>query len=315
MMRVSRVTCTAVSLLCVVSLISCVTPAVCRQRSLERLMAVAASPYLEERDEATESQRRLVALGHGSVAFLIERLGTEDAYEQTVCMRILTEIGEESVPGLVRALEDADAPWRDEDPRIAPQAAIVLGRIGDPAASGPLLHTLDSEDWRLRSASVTALGQLDIPDAVGPLITALHDPDKYVRKSAAVALGKIGPAGAVPALTAALSDSFYGTRFAAADALAAIGRPASPAVLSLLGTEEPNLRCLALRVLGRTGSPEVLPDIVPLVQDEDGVVRGFAAEAVAQIGVGRYRPLLEEQLKVERHPFARMRLEEAVDRL
>jgi HEAT repeat protein len=121
----------------------------------------------------------------------------------------LGEDGKPAVPGLVRALDEA------QPKSVRALAATGLARAG-PAASS----------------------------AIEPLCRMLTVPDKTLRSQASLALGKIG-APAVPWLRRVLRVSDPAVIVAAADALGLVGRPAKDAVedlRSLQASADPNVQ-------------------------------------------------------------------------
>ncbi|MDQ2857327.1 MAG: peptidylprolyl isomerase [Candidatus Eremiobacteraeota bacterium] len=87
-------------------------------------------------------------------------------------------------PAVLRSLDDA--------PRLAPRAALALGRIGNPAAAAPLRAHLAAHDAALRAMSAYALGLLADGTALRAECTALRsDSNSAVRYAAADAIGRI----------------------------------------------------------------------------------------------------------------------------
>jgi cyclophilin family peptidyl-prolyl cis-trans isomerase len=102
-------------------------------------------------------------------------------------------------------------------------------------------------------------------------------------------------------------------------------RAIQPGDLELLrrGAQDtaPTVRAAAIRALGRLERPELLPDVIPALEDKDAVVRAEAANAVAQAAgpdvtaTGAGRLALARRLDSERDPAVRAALCEAVGRL
>jgi hypothetical protein len=82
---------------------------------------------------------------------------------------------------------------------------------------GPLIETLQHDQWWARAAAAAALGAMGhvAADATSALATALKDPDEWVRRNAALAIGNLGDiaATAIPDLVAALEDRRPVTRW------------------------------------------------------------------------------------------------------
>jgi HEAT repeat protein len=120
------------------------------------------------------------------------------------------------VAALIAALDDgAEA--------VRAAAAAALGRLGDPAAVGPLAKALGRPDWHLRRAAAQALASFADPRAAEALTKALaEDPHWAVRAAAATALGRRKEAAAVPPLLAGLADGHWYVRRAAHGALTVV---------------------------------------------------------------------------------------------
>ncbi|MEK8053102.1 serine hydrolase [Ideonella sp. DXS22W] len=108
------------------------------------------------------------------------------------------------------------------DPYTRGEAAIALGRIGEPAVPA-LTQALRSDDARLRTSAAIALGRIGAPAvrALPELTALLSDANAQVRHVAAVTLGGLGTAArsAAPALTRILSDQSEAVRRSAVLAL------------------------------------------------------------------------------------------------
>jgi HEAT repeat protein len=163
------------------------------------------------------------------------------------------------------------------------RAAEALGDLADPAAVEPLVGALDDRERIVRERVVVALGRIG---AVEPLIAALRDTSGSVRVCAAQALGTASGSRAVEALIAALSDEDWNVRAQAAQALGALGDPSAvePLVSALAeGSRAVESVGEALGLLG----PAALEPLVAALGNEDPVVRGNAAKALARLGDAR----------------------------
>ena len=120
------------------------------------------------------------------------------------------------------------------------------------AASGLLVKALDSDDDQLRVQAARGLSEIADPATAGALDAATRDEEATVRGHAAVGLARIGDPRAVDALIRTiddLPDPLHYPYTAAVYALEALGRPAVPAVLPLLDSDDPNTRRRALVIL------------------------------------------------------------------
>ena len=150
-------------------------------------------------------------------------------------------------------------PYLDDD-SAGPNAAMAVGRIGDPdgLAVEELRRIVARPASRHRGLAAAALGTLAAPEAVPELVTALHDGRTQTRVLAARALGTIGPdaSEAVTDLAVLLADPDDQVRIAAATALGRIGAESALAV----------------------------PEMAPLLEAGDARVRGAATAALQAIG-------------------------------
>ena len=86
----------------------------------------------------------------------------------------LVNLGEPSVPGLIKAL-------KDKEELVRKQAVIALGRIKSPEAIDPLIEMLQNRDWFTRltaAAALEAIGHERGREAIKPL---LKDSDMVVK--------------------------------------------------------------------------------------------------------------------------------------
>jgi len=130
-----------------------------------------------------------VQTGTRTLIPLLRSRSPERRYEAAIAL------GRTGDPAAVPALENA---LSDPDPGVRWMALEALGTIGAPALP-VLTHLLGSDDIDLRWGAAVALGEIGDPAAVGPLASVLEDPDRYVRTRAALALAAIG-APALPSL-------------------------------------------------------------------------------------------------------------------
>jgi hypothetical protein len=96
-------------------------------------------------------------------------------------------------------VEDAARMLQDSSYKVRVQAALVLGRIGDPAALGPLVRALGDGNRTVRAMAAQSLGKLGSRDAVPALKSILErEQDPFVRAEVGKALAKLGPANGAP---------------------------------------------------------------------------------------------------------------------
>ncbi|MFO1095737.1 MAG: hypothetical protein U0992_20890 [Planctomycetaceae bacterium] len=213
------------------------------------------------------------------------------------------EVGRE-VPGLLAIARDRTAPWFSRR-----QAALTLGRIGEPAkiAIPELVQLLDEpseipeQSTRLWVIKALALYGPLAADTAPQLVAILEDASgaPLPRLMALEALGRIGPAQplALPAITRALDEGL--ATAASADARErAVGAaevlelfrgqgPATPSLIRATAAHDVLLRRAAANTLGQIG-PLAEPAVPPLADlvifDESHEVRDLAARAAGLHG-------------------------------
>jgi HEAT repeat protein len=200
------------------------------------------------------------------------------------------------------------------------EAAAALGRNsqrGAQAISG-LLETLSDPEPFVRWQAAEALARQEVGRIFPVLSEAMRDGDPLRRAAAAEALGKLSGEAACIELRKALADPVAAVRVAAAQALGACGDPTSgPALLPLLYDPDPAVVAAVAAALGRIGDastavalaetlydadqpllvrravvaalaraphPEVQPALLDALNDPDAQVRGYAAQALGQVG-------------------------------
>jgi HEAT repeat protein len=132
-------------------------------------------------------------------ALLCERLASEDAGERNAAIKVLIKRGADSIPALLEAL-------RSPDPDVRNFACVALGKVGDSAATEPLLALVaDDSDANVRYMAIEAVGRIGDPRAIDVLI-ALLDEDAWFAAPAAEALGSLGCPRALAALGERLTD-------------------------------------------------------------------------------------------------------------
>jgi len=174
-----------------------------------------------------------------------------------------------------------------------------------------LIPLLGDGSSLVRAAAADKLGQLDYRatamndvdheqdfSEVPALIAALQDPHALVRAASAQALGEIGDNTAVRPLVALLKDEKAKVVVAAAGALSAMvngggfardalsaedHHVAGSALGELLSCSDEEVRHAAVSALVDVGTLDEMKKIVPLLEDNDVVMRNAAAQALARV--------------------------------
>ena len=225
----------------------------------------------------------------------------------------------DAVPGLLEIIRDRDVPWYTRR-----QAALTLGRIGEPAQRAvPVLVEFLNEpvddgavSTHLWSIKALALFGGIASEATPVLIEILRSDSRshLCRLSTLEALGRIGTAHpqTLPAIIEVLESgpAADGTsaeerlerRIAAAEVLDLYGGHAAlavPALIAASADESVQLRRAAVYTLGTIG-PAADPAVSALVDrmlfDESEEVRDLAATALAGIGTAA-EPYLRQLLQ------------------
>jgi HEAT repeat protein len=190
-------------------------------------------------------------------------------------------------------------PLHHADSHIRSQAALTLGKLGNPENVLVLVNALQNEtDLFVREDITWALVKLGAA-AVLPLIALLQSENPQARHDAAHALGKVGDSRAVPALVVVLHDADSTVGFKAMFALGQIGAAqAIPALLSFLADERPEIRELLTQVLEQFGGTAV-PLLSQALAHPRWQVREHAAEILGLIGTRDAVPVLVAALHDE----------------
>jgi HEAT repeat protein len=181
-------------------------------------------------------------------------------------------------PTLVAALADPE-PLR----RVA--AAEALGRMGGEAAALILSRYVGDPVSHVRAAVAGALGQTCDLTCVPVLRPLLADPDPDVRRAVAGALGRIGDPAAAGALAEALSREGQPllVRRALAAALARAPHPdTQPVLLAALADPDPQVRGYAAQALGQIGNEAAYAALAAIQADESPLLRDTVGEQARQ---------------------------------
>jgi HEAT repeat protein len=184
-----------------------------------------------------------------------------------------------AVPGLIALL-------RDRHPEVRLVAVRALGRIGDPAAAGPLLDCLAGPAPAPTNLVTDALVQLG-PGAGGALVGALGRADPRARLAALSALRLGGTIGAEERVAAVLAeDPEPEVRVAAARLLGRLGTGGALApLIRATGPAQPvTVRAAACQALGELGGDAAVEPLLGLLAEAQYAVAHSAARALASLG-------------------------------
>jgi hypothetical protein len=162
--------------------------------------------------------------------------------------------------------------------------AILEGRPDDRARGHAYLSRQRSvaiEELASRKEELVKLGA-PLTRAVE---AALADSDEDVRLTAMQMLTRLKEVDALPVLIHALEDEDAMVRGRAGIALSRLGKGAVPELRKLLKTGKRDTRASTLGTLARIGGDarESVPDLIPLLKDEDPLLQKLAGDALRKI--------------------------------
>jgi arylsulfatase A-like enzyme len=188
------------------------------------------------------------------------------AAARTEAARLLGKLADPAASKALLAATHARDAW------VAAEAAIALGRMFDPQALPALRRLVDSEDPGIRSRAAVSLGRLRDRAAVPALIDALWNaPSLYEREEAVRWLGRLGDPAALDALLNLLPEAH--TRHLVVVALGELGdtRAFAPLTHVLSWDRNTNVRDGAVRGLAMLGDARALSVLLPLVSEDQAL--------------------------------------------
>ena len=267
-------------------------------------------------DALIESCRR----GDGWIPLAIARIGTPKAVTflveelvrarqtQTQLTGAIELLGQKAVPHLVQVYE-MDSGW-DSDLEVT--MCFVFNELGEKAAGAvePLSKMAKDETAPIerRRRAIAALGAIGLSaeTAIPQLQKLRQNRDIEIRDAATTAILGIGSAEAVPILVERLEANPGINLLRDFAALRARGRPAGPALMKFLDSEDWDLRIGAARALGYIGYEEAADSLVKLLNCvDDWRVVLSAAESLGRLKAERAIPRLSQVSKDHWYPPVR----------
>jgi len=188
-----------------------------------------------------------------------------------------------------RAVEPLIDALRDESHHVRRNIVMILGRIRDKKASGPLMQMmLHDTKIEVRKEAVLALGHIRENSAVEPLLEKLSHNDKTMRELAAKALGEIGDERAIEPLIKVLKSGDVSLIAVTEDALAKIGKSTIKPLIQVL-TKRDIEPYPALNALAKIGKSAIAP-LFQLLSDQG--IEGDILAALVKIGPPAVKPLI-----------------------
>jgi HEAT repeat protein len=222
--------------------------------AVEALIKVLAR---RERSLVSAATEALSRIGPDAVVPLMEAF--KDRYLRrrigTQVWRILTEMGTRAVEPLLQVLGD-------ENYYIKLTAMTILGRIGDRRVVGPILMTFLS-DPRLQETSVGTLGRLEERGVITP---PTGDREALLSPDVVQVLSQMPRETVLASLAAAMENpSGKVRRFALKAQFALLGEASFEHLLRSLGDEDPDVKRLSIRLLGKLQDKRVIEPLVDLL--------------------------------------------------
>ncbi|WEL17543.1 HEAT repeats containing protein [Halorhabdus sp. SVX81] len=231
---------------------------------------------MTERDEETPPEPSPGPEGyHPDVTVSREDIELGESGEADFAAADTNPVADESVDGLLAALEAADATERQ-------RATLALSERepGEDALDALAERAADDPEALVRQFAVEALGDLaeTTPDAV---VAALSDADPWVRAEAVVALDHLDREAHAERIEAGLDDDHHAVRRNAVISLwKSRSEDALPALLALADDESDRVREWVAELLGRIDHPDAEDALKELRADEESVVAKTAANAL-----------------------------------
>ena len=274
--------------------------------------------------------------------YVIPKLASDNYGESGWASAFIAAQGKTALPVLLEHLKLKDKGLRRS-------IIYTLGDMGNQDVTESLLPFLQHPG--LVDMTCVALGKLKDKRAV-PALLKLTDSKEFhesasMRKLLSVALGNIADQQAIPHLINNLDDEFFWVRYPAEKALIQIGEPAVPALLDVVKANRFPASAHAIEALGRISAKggsasggksqndAVYDVLVKGLENTDWAMRGFAVEALGDLGPIRSKPVpetsrertsngvdntdilqvLELLKRTEKHPFVLNKIGWAVNKL
>ncbi|HSL00545.1 MAG TPA: HEAT repeat domain-containing protein [Rubrobacteraceae bacterium] len=154
--------------------------------------AAALARTLNDFSELTRLRmaENLERIGPLAVEPLIETLREGNPAARLLAVRVLGNLrSREARPVLQEVLREGAFP------DLRAQAALALGKVGDPEDVPALLEAAEDEAWPVRTQAASALGKIGDVSTVPTLQRLTLDPQWWVRLNASRSLANMGPAG------------------------------------------------------------------------------------------------------------------------
>lgn len=260
-------------------------------------------------EKVPAARKRLVEIGASVLDFVVPaKLDTADGLVMRAIQTVLGGLAEKDKAAVAAKLH---ACLTAAQGNVRRNAAEVLGQVGARDAAPAISKLLTDKDARM--GALRALGALKAEETAAEVVAlARSDVPERLQVEATATLGAMGGPVAMDALVAALTGSRASVRFAAQFALE--GRKAIAELRVCLRSEQRQVRLHGIAALGHIADASVKPDLVPLLEDPDPMVRGFAVEAITSMVTEADHDRLRALRRAEANPFVQGKLDLAIER-
>ena len=269
---------------------------------LTELLVAEPVPFVR-----TRVSQALGAIGNPSVIhYLVNILKDPEWWVRVRAVEALEQLGKESTPSLLIALEDEDMEVRRRsalalerigyvaqilqeygEEQYKPELRKILFLIAQAGVIESLSDRLSKADKHLQKRIVRLLGEAETVDAADPLLDLLKNTEDWTLQARIIqSLGKIDAQKAIPILIDYLRDNEYWVRRSAVEALAVLNATAYvDDVAVILDDPNPQARESALRALSMLKVTSHWDDIKKLLYDPATRVRSTALMVMRELGI------------------------------
>ncbi len=197
----------------------------------------------------------------------------------------------EAIPHLVKGLEDGAI-------SVSEACADALVKIGGEQVAEQIAPALATENVRLRNHASEIMNLLGEP-AVPVLAKLMESEDHDVRMFAIDNLVYISSKTSVNILIKALDDVNLNVAAAAANGLGKVGDDEHLEILERYLDSENWMKCAVLSGMGSLGNKKAIESILPLIQEDDLMIKMSAIQALSKLADNTILPELVNLLKEE----------------
>lgn len=229
---------------------------------------------------------------------------SEDPEIRILALESLSRLGlKAAIPLFITALKDPNR-------MVSIAASNILVRSSKEAVP-ILVEDLKHVEFEQRAQIIEILGKIGDTNATPALVTHIKEEEIVVRLATALALARIGDKGAISLILQGIknnqiyfsysasglqedlkSTDLYKKLFAAYTLAISNDKGAKRTLLKLLEANYGWTRCFIIRMFADIGTPEDIPLIASIVNDEDIWVRRAAVEVLGEIGNASVIPVL-----------------------